>query len=280
MATPVIENELSTGLVIAGAYADKLRRTLFAQLRDFVKKNRDVAREIARAAGEVNRMLYYILVEELKSDKGDVVRIRIKYSFDPEKMEIKWMYDTLRIEYFKRVPDDIIEKAVKKIITEKLVQVQEEYKTPPPKEEKEEERKEVSGAEWAEEKTIGIAEGTQPLEKKEEPEEKTEHILEELVKADPIGATIDGGTVFKLANDKDESMGIASIEPHAGGYYIEAIIIRKGKAYRARIKASNDKDAYIEDPSKLVEEIKKARLYELSRKDAEEIIKAKMEALT
>ncbi len=277
MVTPVIENELSTGLVIAGAYADKLRRTLFAQLRDFVKKNRDVAREIARAAGEVNRMLYYILVEELKSDKGDVVRIRIKYSFDPEKMEIKWKYETLRIEYFKRVPDDIIEKAVKKIITEKLAQVQEEYKAPPPKEE---EQKEVSEAEWAEEKTIGIAEGTQPLEKKEEPEEKTEHILEELVKADPIGATLDGGIVFKLANEKDESLGIASIEPHAGEYYIEAILILKGKAYRARIKASHDKDAYVEDPAKLVEEIKKVKLYELSRKDAEEIIKAKMEALT
>ncbi len=277
MVTPVIENELSTGLVIAGAYADKLRRTLFAQLRDFVKKNRDVAREIARAAGEVNRMLYYILVEELKSDKGDVVRIRIKYSFDPEKMEIKWKYETLRIEYFKRVPDDIIEKAVKKIITEKLAQVQEEYKAPPPKEE---EQKEVSEAEWAEEKTIGIAEGTQPLEKKEEPEEKTEHILEELVKADPIGATLDGGIVFKLANEKDESLGIASIEPHAGEYYIEAILILNGKAYRARIKASHDKDAYVEDPAKLVEEIKKAKLYELSRKDAEEIIKSKMEALT
>jgi len=45
MSAPKIENELSTGLVIAGAYADKLRRTLFAQLRDLVKKNRDFARK-------------------------------------------------------------------------------------------------------------------------------------------------------------------------------------------------------------------------------------------
>ncbi len=30
---------LSTGLIIAGAYADKVRRTLFAQLKDKIKHN-------------------------------------------------------------------------------------------------------------------------------------------------------------------------------------------------------------------------------------------------
>jgi hypothetical protein len=71
---------LSSGLVIAGAYADKVRRTLFAQLKDLMRQDKEFAREIARAAGELNAVLYRILVEEVKVEKGDVVRIRVNYS--------------------------------------------------------------------------------------------------------------------------------------------------------------------------------------------------------
>ncbi len=286
MTTPIIENELSTGLVIAGAYADKLRRTLFAQLRDYVKKNREVGKEIARAAGEVNRLLYYILVEELKSDKGDVVRIRIKYSFNPETMEIKWKYDTLRVEYFKRIPDEEVAKIVEKVIKEKLAQVMEEYKRPV--EEKTEAKTETIKEEWSTQQTIGIAEGTQPLEKpvlKEEREEKPVEekttVLEAIARADPIGATLHGGVIFKLSNEKGESMGIASIEPVAGQYYIEAVIIGEhGKAYKARIKAEADPDTYTEHPEKIVEELRKAGIVEITKEEAEQVIKAKMEELT
>jgi hypothetical protein len=102
-------NRLSTGLVIAGAYADKVRRTLFAQTRQYnVPSN-----EVVRASAELNRVLFEILVNKLKIDKGDVVRIRIDYDIVDGK--IKWYYDTLQIEAFKRVPDEEILSVVKNV---------------------------------------------------------------------------------------------------------------------------------------------------------------------
>jgi len=294
MSAPKIENELSTGLVIAGAYADKLRRTLFAQLRDLVKKNRDFAREVARAAGEMNRLIYIILVEELKSDKGDVVRIRVKYEVDTENWKIKWKYDTLRIEYFKRYPDEEVKKIVEKIIKEKLEEVQEQYREAPSREEAEKILKgEVKPEEqWEKEETIRIIGSTQPLEreetkeeaeeeKKEEQEAKTEEtsIAEIIGGADPIGETLDGGVVFKIVSTNEDNIGIASVEPHAGGYMIDCIIIHSGKAYRIHFKASHKPSEYMENPSLLIEEIKKAKPVPIKKEDAESLIKSKMESL-
>ncbi|MEB3825864.1 MAG: DUF2258 domain-containing protein [Desulfurococcales archaeon] len=101
---------LSTGLVIAGAYADKIRKVLFAQLREALKKGEIENREVARAAAELNRVLFHILVDRLGTDKGDVVRVRIDYELD--KGAIKWIWDTLRLEVFKRVPEEVISKAL------------------------------------------------------------------------------------------------------------------------------------------------------------------------
>ncbi len=105
--------QLSSGLVIAGAYADKVRRTLFAQLKDSIRKGEVTAQEVARAAGELNRILYEILVDKLRIDKGDVVRVRISY--DIEDGKIKWDYDSLRLEVFRRVPEEEISKAIREI---------------------------------------------------------------------------------------------------------------------------------------------------------------------
>ncbi len=290
MTTPIIENTLSTGLIIAGAYADKLRRTLFAQLRDYVKKNKEYAREIARAAGEINRLLYHIIVEELKSDKGDVVRIRVKYSFDPEKMEIKWHYDTLQIEYFKRYPDEKVAETVKKVLEEKLAAVKEEFREAPTAEEAEKMLRGEKPVEWREEATIGISEETRPLERRveekpvvEKPEEAkpVEKPVEipSIAEADPIGATVDGGVIFKLVDEEGGSVGLATIEPHAGEYYIDAVLIAPGKAYRSRFKAKHDKEEYISNPKLLIDEITKAKKIELGKEEAESIIRAKMEAL-
>lgn len=100
---------LSSGYVIAGAYASKLRRTMFAQLREEVKKGSISSQEIARAVGELNSTLYRILVERLKIDKGDVVRIRIDYRI--ENGRIVWDSSTLQIEIFRR--DQEAERLVK-----------------------------------------------------------------------------------------------------------------------------------------------------------------------
>lgn len=281
-----IENELSTGLVIAGAYANKLRRTLFAQLRDLIKKNREFAREVARASGEINRLLYIILVENLGCDKGDVVRIRVKYSVDTSEWRIKWDYNTLRIEYFKRQPDEQVLEIVKKVLNEELVKIQEQYREAPTREEAEKILKgeiktpeEEWGIEKEEEKTLEVMGSTQPIvEKAEKPGEL--NIAGEIASADPIGETLIGGAVFRIANKQGENIGVVSLEPHAGGWIIDAVIIKEGKAFRAHLKAQHTKDEYMDKPDLLADELRKASFVEISKEDAESVIRAKMEELT
>ncbi len=99
-------NTLRTGLVIAGGYADKVRRVLFAQLRDKIKAGELSNQEVARAAGELNRLLYEIIVNRLRLDKGDVVRIVVEY--DVEDGNIVFKLDTLTIEAWRRVPEEEI----------------------------------------------------------------------------------------------------------------------------------------------------------------------------
>lgn len=104
---------LSTGLIIAGAYADKVRRVLFAQLRDAVKSGELTNQEVARAAALLNRVLFTILVEHMKTDKGDVIRARIDY--EVRDGEIHWLWDTLRLEVFRRVPQDEVDEIVRAV---------------------------------------------------------------------------------------------------------------------------------------------------------------------
>ena len=105
---------LRSGLVIAGAYADKLRRTAFAQLKSAIKDGVIKANEVAYYVAQLNKVLYRIFVDELKVDKGDVVRVTIDYDVKPGAIE--WKFDTLKIEVFKRVPDEEVEKVVKSVI--------------------------------------------------------------------------------------------------------------------------------------------------------------------
>jgi len=102
---------LRTGLVIAGGYADKVRRVLFAQLKDRIKKGELSNTDVARAAAELNRLLFEILVNRLGIDKGDVVRITVDYEVDPP--EIRWLLDTLRIQAWRRIPDEEVEAKVR-----------------------------------------------------------------------------------------------------------------------------------------------------------------------
>ncbi len=99
---------ITTGLIIAGAYANKLRRVMFA-----ANKGKLDAQEIARAVGVLNAALYEAFTK-LGVDKGDVVRISVDYDIVDGK--IKWNLDTLTVEYFKRGPD--ITDKVKNIVVE------------------------------------------------------------------------------------------------------------------------------------------------------------------
>jgi len=117
---------LNTGLIIVGAYADKVRRTLFAQLKDKIKAKEIDSKNVAKASADLNKLLYEIFVNKLKLDKGDVVRIIVDY--DLVDGEVVWNLDTLKIEVFKRVPEDeyaeIVKESIKRI--EELEEVEEE----------------------------------------------------------------------------------------------------------------------------------------------------------
>ncbi|MEL9939590.1 MAG: DUF2258 domain-containing protein [Ignisphaera sp.] len=108
---------LSSGFVIAGAYADKIRRTMFAQLRDYIRRDKEWGQKIAFAVAQLNRLLYSVFVEQLKIDKGDVVRIRIEYEVDEANKNIVWKWDTLSVEVFRRVPQEQVDSIVKQLVS-------------------------------------------------------------------------------------------------------------------------------------------------------------------
>lgn len=114
--------KLSSGYVIAGAYADKIRRTMFAQLRDYVRKDKEWGQKIALAVAHLNRFLYTLLVEQLKVDKGDVVRIRIDYDIDEQVKSVTWRWETLLVEVFRRIPQEEVDKMVK-LLASKAVEI-------------------------------------------------------------------------------------------------------------------------------------------------------------
>ncbi len=87
---------LSTSYVKAAGYDQKVRKVLFAQLGKIIPQN-----EILRKAAEFNKRVF----EELRKrgvTKTDVVRIMIDYDLDRVNKEIKWRWDTLNIEVYKR----------------------------------------------------------------------------------------------------------------------------------------------------------------------------------
>jgi len=107
---------LRSGLIPAALFADKLRRVLFGQLRDYVKKDKEFANRIAYYSALLNRALFTLLVDELKVDKLDVVRITIDYDVDEEHKEVKWKWDTLKVEVFKRVSPESYAETLKTFI--------------------------------------------------------------------------------------------------------------------------------------------------------------------
>ena len=74
------------------------------------------------------------MVEKLAVKKGDVVRIRIRYVL--EDGEIKWDYNSLSIEVYRRVGEEEVEKVLKETLTkaeeviERKLTVREVGKTP------------------------------------------------------------------------------------------------------------------------------------------------------
>ncbi len=266
---------LSTGLIIAGAYADKVRRTLFAQLKDKIKNNEITPQEVARAAGELNRIIYEALVYKLKIDKGDVVRIRINYEVEDGK--IKWDYSSLTIEAFRREPDEKVEKIVKESIKEILEKEKEEIEKPV-EEKKEEERKELE-----EEAKEELEEKEEKTEEKEAPPTASQPLSEwadNIAEAITLGELPYGGYVLALKDSNGDNLGLVVAEERAGTTVLDAIVISGDNAYRAYIKTETPLTRISEDPNIVLEELKRATPTVISKDEARKIIEERLKELT
>lgn len=71
--------EISTGLIIAARYADKLRRVALVALSKMVPK--DV---IIKDVSELNKQLYDEIVNKMKIDKLSPIRITVEVSYDKD----------------------------------------------------------------------------------------------------------------------------------------------------------------------------------------------------
>jgi len=106
--------ELSTGLIIAARYADKLRRVALVAFSKMVP--RDI---IIRDVAELNKQLYDTIVNQMKLDKLDVIRLLVDAEYDEENQKIK--FSNVRIiRYYTE------EECNKK--NEEVVRQMEEYK--------------------------------------------------------------------------------------------------------------------------------------------------------
>lgn len=261
--------ELSSGLVIAGAYADKIRRTLFAQLKDLVKQDKEFAREVARATAELNVVLFNILVNELKIDKGDAVRVRVNYSVDPTTKRIVWDYDSLRVEAFKRIPDEHVARVIHETVKNKLTQILESYRAAPRVAEEAVRAFEIT------EEAIPPRAPAQPT-----PTPPPAPSLLDLVgSVDVLGETVDGGILVKLVSKDGQSLGLATITPSGEDVVIDAILIHGGASRRYVSRSSGKVDFYVDNPNKVIEELSKIAPTELSREQAETLIREKMQSL-
>jgi hypothetical protein len=112
---------LSSGLVLAGGYAKKLKKVIFTQLSSDIRAAVISSEDVALSIAELNSILYRILAEKLRVDKGDVVRIRIDYSIDTleslygGRRKLVWHPETLSIEVFRR--DSSIAETLKSNLT-------------------------------------------------------------------------------------------------------------------------------------------------------------------
>ena len=264
--------ELNTGIVIAGAYADKVRRTLFAQQSQLVRKSKEFAKEVARASAELNSLLYYILVENLKIEKGDAVRIRVKYSVDESQNRVKWDYDSLVVEFFKRVPDEQVKEVVKKVVEAKLKEVLEKYQQPMSKEQ----------AEALLEAEIRKAEKMLSAPEEmlaEAPKHASADILSQVAGAEVLGETTDGGVLVKLERSDGVSMGLVSLTQAGEEVMLDAVLVTEETAVRYIHRTPIDIKLLVEEPRRVLEELRKAKSSTISKEEARTLLHEKMQTL-
>ncbi|MGC9071910.1 MAG: DUF2258 domain-containing protein [Acidilobus sp.] len=85
--------QISTGVIIAARYADKLRRVALVALGKYVPK--DV---IIRDVAELNKELYHEIVEKRKLGKLDLIRVTVTLHYD--ESDKKLVFDDVKISVF------------------------------------------------------------------------------------------------------------------------------------------------------------------------------------
>lgn len=89
----IVSIKVSTGLVRAAGYADKLRKVLIAKTR-----NKVPPKEAVRVAAHINQHLFKVL-QENRVEKSDVVRIFLNVDVVGDKILVDWK--SLTIEVYK-----------------------------------------------------------------------------------------------------------------------------------------------------------------------------------
>jgi hypothetical protein len=77
--------ELSTGIIVAARFADKLRRVALVTLSKIAPKDL-----VIREVSELNKRLYKKIVEEMKLDKLDIIRITVEAEINVSEKRIIW----------------------------------------------------------------------------------------------------------------------------------------------------------------------------------------------
>ncbi len=85
--------QITTGVIIAARYADKLRRVALVTLGKYVPK--DV---IIRDIAELNKQLYHEIVEKRRLGKLNLVRITVTLHYD--EGEKRLVFDDVKISIF------------------------------------------------------------------------------------------------------------------------------------------------------------------------------------
>ncbi|MFP3190297.1 MAG: DUF2258 domain-containing protein [Thermoproteota archaeon] len=95
--------KISTGVVVAAIFADKLRRTILAALGKNVPKDILIA-EVAK----LNQELYKKIVEEMKTDKRDPIQITLNAIYDKQLNKLE--FRDIAIERF--LPESKVTSAI------------------------------------------------------------------------------------------------------------------------------------------------------------------------
>lgn len=107
--------EARTGLVLASGYANKLRRVIFAIVKDKIKLGEITQQQVAYRVGQLNAVLFKILAEMENVKKDDVVRIIVP--FDVVNGDLVFNYKDIIVQLWRH--DIETEKRIKEAL-EKL----------------------------------------------------------------------------------------------------------------------------------------------------------------